>query len=143
MPLSFIFVPLMLKPVAASNANVRMPRGDVYVSTTEPPAETVVTTEYIVGDEGDQSLGLDTVTVCATLEVAPAATEVAAEVAVPTSVPAASRTELVTETDAALAESFCTVTLMFTVALDAETVGVLTCVPVYATRTGFTVFNHV
>jgi hypothetical protein len=102
-----------------------------------------VTTEYIVGDEGDQSLGLDTVTVCATLAVAPAATAVAAEEAVPTSVPAASRTELVTVTDAALAESFCTVTLIFTVALDAETVGVLTCVPVYATRTGFTVFNQV
>ena len=143
MPFSFIFVPLMLKPVAAANANVRMPRGDVYVSTTEPPVDTVVTTEYMVGDAGDQSFGLETVVVWAASAVLPAATDVAAVVTVATSVPDASRTELVTETDAALAESFCTVTLMFTVALDAETVGVVTCVPVYATRTGFTVFNQV
>ena len=113
------------------------------MSTTEPPTDTVVTTEYMVGDEGDHSLGLDTVAVCVTLAVFPAATDVAAEVPLPTSVPEASRTELATVTDWSVVPSFWTVAAMFTVALVEETVGVVTCVPVYATRTGFTVLSQV
>ena len=46
--------------------------------------------EYIVGDASDQSLGLDTVTVCVTVAVFPAATEVAGDEAAPTPVPVAS-----------------------------------------------------
>jgi hypothetical protein len=86
---------------------------------------------------------LETVAECVTLAVFPAVTDVAAEEPVPTSVPAASRTELATVTDWSVVASFWTVTAMFTVALEVETVGVVTCVPVYATRTGFTVLSQV
>ena len=119
-----------MKPLVALNAKVRMPNGVVYVSTTAPPTDTVVITEYMVGDVSDQSLGLATVTVCVTVAVFPAATEVAGEEAAPTPVPVASPTELATVTDWALVASFWTVTAMFTVALVLETCGVVTTAPV-------------
>jgi hypothetical protein len=90
----------------------------------------VLITEYMFGDPTDHSLGLDTVTVCVTVAVFPAATEVAAEDAAPTEVPVGSPTVLATVTDWALELSFWTVTAMFTVALELETVGVVTAVPV-------------
>ena len=122
MPLSFILVPFSEKPVFASNAKVRMPNGVVYVSTTEPPTDTVVTTEYRVGDEGRPAAWDWTRSRCASRwRSSRRATVVAAEVALPTSVPAASRTELATVTDCSVVASFWTVTAMFTVALEAET----------------------
>src|SRR3954465_14933567 len=137
-PLSSNFAPFSEKPVFASNAKVRMPNGVVYVSTTAPPTDTVVTTEYRVGDVVDQSFGLGTVTVCATSALFPVAIEVGGDMALPTSVPAASRTELAKVTDCSAAASFLMVTEMSTVALVDETCGVVTRVPVYATRAGFT-----
>jgi hypothetical protein len=75
-------------------------------------------------------LGLDTITVCVTVAVLPAETVVAGEVAAPTPVPLPSPTVLASVTDWSLLPSFCTVTAMFTVALELETVGVVTAVPV-------------
>ena len=49
---------------------------------------------------------------------------------------------LATVTDWDDVASFCTVTVTSTVALVAVMVGVVTRVPVYATRTGFTVFSQ-
>src|SRR6185437_12720210 len=98
--------------------------------TTVPPTDSVVTTEYMLGDDTDQSLGLDTVTVCVTVAVFPAATVVAGEVAAPTPVPLPSPTVLATVTDWSPLPSFWTVTAMFTVALELETCGVVTAVPV-------------
>ena len=121
--------PFSENPEVAPKAKVRMPNGVVYVSTTVPPTETVVSTEYIVGEVSDHSSGFATVTVCVTVAVFPAATDVAGEEAAPTSVPVASPTELATVTDWAPVPSFWTVTEMFTPALVAETCGVVTAVP--------------
>ena len=129
-PLSFTAAPFSVKPLVLLKAKVRIPNGVVYVSTTLPPTDTVVITEYMFGDATDHSLGLDTVTVCVTVAVFPAATEVAGEDAAPTAVPLPSPTVLATVTDWALELSFWTVTAMFTVALELETVGVVTAVPV-------------
>jgi hypothetical protein len=82
------------------------------------------------GEETDHSLGFDTVTVCMTVAVFPAATEVAGVDAEPTAVPLPSPTVLASVTDWALELSFWTVMEMFTVALELETVGVVTAVPV-------------
>src|SRR5579871_1931016 len=99
-----------------------MPNDVVYVSTTAPPADTVVIAAYRAGEASDQSFGLATVTVWVTVAVLPAATEVAGDVAAPT--------ELAIVTDWALVVSFWIVTAMATVALVDETCGVVTAVPV-------------
>jgi hypothetical protein len=90
----------------------------------------VVITEYMLGEASDQIFGLATVTVCVTVAVFPAATEVAGDEAAPTPVPVGSPTELATVTDWALDPSFWMVTAMFTVALVVETCGVVTTAPV-------------
>ncbi|HZL18132.1 MAG TPA: hypothetical protein VFG23_10335, partial [Polyangia bacterium] len=124
--MSFTAAPLSVKPLVALKAKVRMPKGVVYVSTTVPPTDTVVITEYMLGEASDQILGVATVTVCVTVAVFPAATEVAGDEVAPTSVPVGSPTELATVTDWALDPSFWMVTAMFTVALVVETCGVVT-----------------
>src|SRR5579884_4104884 len=129
-PLSFTFTPFSEKPSFGSNATLRMPKGVVYVSTTEPFTETFVTAEYIVGEVGDQSFGPTTVIVCATSPLVPAPIGVAGAASRAISVPESSRMALVTETCWADEVSFWTETVNFTVALAGETCGVVTCVPV-------------
>ena len=127
---SFTLLPFSENP-SASKAMVRIPNGVVYVSTTEPPTETVVTTEYRFGDVGDQSFGLDDDHLCVTAPVFPAVTAVAAARSPsPTAAPEASRTVLASVTDWSVVASFWTVTPMLTVALVDDTCGVVTRVPV-------------
>ena len=109
---------------------IRIPNGVVYVSTTVPLTETVVMTEYIVGEESDQILGLVTVSVCVTSLADPAATDTGVAEPWATWPPDASRIELATVTDWADAPSFWTVVVTLTVALEAVMAGVVTRVPV-------------
>src|SRR3569832_465336 len=71
---NFMAAPFSVNLLVALKANVRMPNGVVYVSTTPPPAEMVVTAEYIDGEATDHSLGLDTITVWVTVTDLHAAT---------------------------------------------------------------------
>ncbi len=107
-----------------------------------PPTDTLVTTVYRLGDVVDHSFGLGTITVCAMSALFPAPMDVAGEVALPASAPAASCTELASVTDCSAAASFLTVTERFTVAIVGDTCGVVTRVPVYATWTGSTVLSQ-
>ena len=78
----------------------------------------------------DQSRGLGTFTLSATSAAFMALTVLAAAVAVATSFPAASRTELATITDWSIEVSFWTETVTFTVALVVEICDAVTRVPV-------------
>src|SRR5579859_7233880 len=122
--------PLSEKPLFASKVKLRMPNGVVYVSTTEPLTETVVTTEYIVGEVSDQIFGFVTVSVCDTLLLDPVATEAAGAAPCATCAPEASRTTLDSVTDCADPLSFWTVVVTLTVALVELMFDVATRVPV-------------
>ena len=85
----------------------------------------------------DQSLGAATVRLCATVVVVAAAgTSVAGLSAVATTEPSVSRIVVVTVTDAAALDWFCTSVLTATVAVARLTMGVLTATPLFGTWTG-------
>src|SRR6478609_5766230 len=107
-----------------------------------PATDTVVTSEYVVGDVVDHSWGLATLTLAVKSLVFDAAIDLSVAVARPTSTPAASRTELTIWTACSVAASCWTVTATFTVASLVEILGVVTCTPVYATCTELTTLSQ-
>src|SRR5262245_878840 len=123
----------MLNPASGSYLIVRMPNGTTSSSTVTLPTRTLAVSVYMLGEVGPHSIGFDTGTSTVKFIDAPAAMVCAADGTGAVAVPFGAVTTACTITLCDALPWFVTVVATWTVALLADTVGVVTNVAHCAT----------